>query len=285
LITSQHADTQIGDAGAAAVAGALEPRSNVDGDWTPSTALTELWLGGEWALILMVVTEEGWGCSCVAIVDRPLPFRLHKHGPAVQVYLSIVSVPFYPIYIDINIVIFYPLIQFIFSPEWREPNRRCGVLVVTPFALYRQRPSCLSVLSVHIPTLSNIKLEYFNSTHIRFHHNLITQTVAQSKCLDSAISTTPSPSLWPPLTRHHQRNGSLATKRMDRCIAKALPNQTIFTICSLLVILSFSVMRCFLNSAHSPLTSRRTTDEKSIHEWASHVFGRTAYCFMIFLFT
>jgi hypothetical protein len=52
------AANQIGDAGAAAVAGALEPRRNGDGRWTPSTALTELWLKGEWALILMVVTKE-----------------------------------------------------------------------------------------------------------------------------------------------------------------------------------------------------------------------------------
>jgi hypothetical protein len=41
------------------VAGALEPRRNGDGSWTPSTALTELNLWGEWALIAMVVTEEG----------------------------------------------------------------------------------------------------------------------------------------------------------------------------------------------------------------------------------
>jgi hypothetical protein len=54
-----HADNQIGDAGAAAVAGALEPRRNGDGSWTPSTALTVLDLGREWALISMVVTEEG----------------------------------------------------------------------------------------------------------------------------------------------------------------------------------------------------------------------------------
>jgi hypothetical protein len=70
----------------------------------------------------------------------------------------------------------------------------------------------LSLLSVHIPTLCNIKVEYFDSTHIRLHHNLITQTVAESKCLDSAISTTPTPSFRPPLTTHHQRNGSLAQK-------------------------------------------------------------------------
>jgi hypothetical protein len=50
---------QIGDAGAAAVAGALEPRRNGDGSWTPSTGLTVLGLECEWALILMVVTEEG----------------------------------------------------------------------------------------------------------------------------------------------------------------------------------------------------------------------------------
>jgi hypothetical protein len=39
---------QIGDAGAAAVAGALEPRRIGDGSWTPSTALTGLNLAGEW---------------------------------------------------------------------------------------------------------------------------------------------------------------------------------------------------------------------------------------------
>jgi hypothetical protein len=41
------------------VAGALEPRRNEDGRWTPSTALTKLTLGGEWVLIFMVVAEEG----------------------------------------------------------------------------------------------------------------------------------------------------------------------------------------------------------------------------------
>jgi hypothetical protein len=40
------------------VASALELRRNGDGSWTPSTALTALWLGGEWVLNLMVVTEE-----------------------------------------------------------------------------------------------------------------------------------------------------------------------------------------------------------------------------------
>jgi hypothetical protein len=40
------------------VAGALEPRRNGDGSWTPSTALTMLVLYGEWALISMVVAEE-----------------------------------------------------------------------------------------------------------------------------------------------------------------------------------------------------------------------------------
>jgi hypothetical protein len=30
---------------------------------------------------LMVVPEEEWGCSCVYIADRQLPFRLHKHRP------------------------------------------------------------------------------------------------------------------------------------------------------------------------------------------------------------
>jgi hypothetical protein len=47
---------QIGAAGAAAVASALEPRRNGDGSWTPSTALTALGLAGEWALILVAVT-------------------------------------------------------------------------------------------------------------------------------------------------------------------------------------------------------------------------------------
>jgi hypothetical protein len=54
-----HADNRIGDAGAAAVAGALEPRRNGDGSWTPSTALTALSLYGEWVLILTGVIEEG----------------------------------------------------------------------------------------------------------------------------------------------------------------------------------------------------------------------------------
>jgi hypothetical protein len=54
-----HADNRIGDAGAAAVAGALEPRRNGDGSWTPSTALTDLYLHIEWVLISMVVAEEG----------------------------------------------------------------------------------------------------------------------------------------------------------------------------------------------------------------------------------
>ena len=53
---------RIGAAGAAAVAGALEPRRNGDGSWTPSTALTMLGLAREWALISMFVTEECWGC-------------------------------------------------------------------------------------------------------------------------------------------------------------------------------------------------------------------------------
>jgi hypothetical protein len=53
-----HAGNKIGDAGAAAVASALEPRRNGDGSWTPSTALTVLGLWGEWVLILMVVTKE-----------------------------------------------------------------------------------------------------------------------------------------------------------------------------------------------------------------------------------
>jgi hypothetical protein len=51
------AGNQTGDAGAGAVAGALEPRRNGDGSWTPSTALTVLNLGSEWALISMVVSE------------------------------------------------------------------------------------------------------------------------------------------------------------------------------------------------------------------------------------
>ena len=41
------------------MAGALEPRRNGDGTWTRSTALTELDLGREWALISMLVTVEG----------------------------------------------------------------------------------------------------------------------------------------------------------------------------------------------------------------------------------
>jgi hypothetical protein len=53
------AANQIGDAGAAAVASALQPRRNGDGSWTPSTALTVLELYGEWVMILMVVAEEG----------------------------------------------------------------------------------------------------------------------------------------------------------------------------------------------------------------------------------
>jgi len=52
------AGNQIGDTGAAAVAGALEPRRNGDGSWTPSTGLTVLGLECEWVLILMVVTEQ-----------------------------------------------------------------------------------------------------------------------------------------------------------------------------------------------------------------------------------
>jgi hypothetical protein len=40
------------------VAGALEPRRNEDGSWTPSTALTMLYLQSEWVLILMDVKEE-----------------------------------------------------------------------------------------------------------------------------------------------------------------------------------------------------------------------------------
>jgi hypothetical protein len=53
------AANQIGDAGAAAVASALEPRRNGDGSWTPSTALTLLSLGGEWVLTSIVVAKEG----------------------------------------------------------------------------------------------------------------------------------------------------------------------------------------------------------------------------------
>jgi hypothetical protein len=53
------AGNRIGGAGAAAVAGALEPRRNGDGSWTPSTALTKLNLYGECSLISMVVAEEG----------------------------------------------------------------------------------------------------------------------------------------------------------------------------------------------------------------------------------
>jgi hypothetical protein len=58
ISTPLHAGNQIGDEGAAAVAGVMEPRRNGDGRWTPSTALTELVLGGEWALISMDVAEE-----------------------------------------------------------------------------------------------------------------------------------------------------------------------------------------------------------------------------------
>jgi hypothetical protein len=113
---------------------------------------------------------------------------------------------------------------------------------------------------------------------------LITQTVAPSKCLNSAISATPTPSLRP--SHHTSPTERVArTKIMDRCIAKALPNQTNFAISSFSVILSFLVICCFHCSAHSPLTSRRTTDEKSIREWASHIFGRIACCFLVFLFT
>jgi hypothetical protein len=75
LITSPlHAGNKIGGAGAAAVASALQPRRNGDGSWTPSTALTDLRLHGEWSLILMIVaTEEELSCSCVSIVGRPIP--------------------------------------------------------------------------------------------------------------------------------------------------------------------------------------------------------------------
>jgi hypothetical protein len=37
---------------------------------------------------LMVEREEEWGCSCVSIAGRQLPFRLHKYRPTVQVNLS-----------------------------------------------------------------------------------------------------------------------------------------------------------------------------------------------------
>jgi hypothetical protein len=53
------AGNRIGGAGAAALAGALEPRRNGDGSWTPSTALTELHLQCEWVLISMVLAKEG----------------------------------------------------------------------------------------------------------------------------------------------------------------------------------------------------------------------------------
>jgi hypothetical protein len=49
---------KIGDAGASAVASAWEPRRNGGGSRTPSTARTGLYLGSEWALILMVSIEE-----------------------------------------------------------------------------------------------------------------------------------------------------------------------------------------------------------------------------------
>jgi hypothetical protein len=156
--------------------------------------------------------------------------------------------------------------------------------VVIPFALYKQRPSCFSVLSIHVPTLSNINVEYLHSIHIRLHHNFIIQTVAQSKCLDSATSTTPTPSFRPPSHQTSPTERVARKKRMGRCIAKALPNQMIFTS-SLLVVLSFLVMCCFHSSTHTPLTSKRTTDEKSMYEWASNIFDITPYGFMIFLFT
>jgi hypothetical protein len=74
LISSPlYAGNNIGNAGAAAVAGALEPRRNGDGSWTPSTTLTVLGLEGEWALISMVVSEEELGCSCVSIVGCLIP--------------------------------------------------------------------------------------------------------------------------------------------------------------------------------------------------------------------
>jgi hypothetical protein len=53
-----HAGNQIGAAGAAAVANALEPRRNGDDNWTPSTGLTVRRLVVEWVLILMDVTQE-----------------------------------------------------------------------------------------------------------------------------------------------------------------------------------------------------------------------------------
>jgi hypothetical protein len=37
---------------------ALKPRRNGDGSWTPSTALAEWDLYGEWTLMLMVVVTE-----------------------------------------------------------------------------------------------------------------------------------------------------------------------------------------------------------------------------------
>jgi hypothetical protein len=53
-----HAVNNIGDAGAAAVASALEPRRNGDGSLAPSTAQALLSLGGEWVLTSMGVTEQ-----------------------------------------------------------------------------------------------------------------------------------------------------------------------------------------------------------------------------------
>jgi hypothetical protein len=41
----------------------------------------------EWVLILMDVTQEKWGCSCVSSVCRPIHFRLHNHCRTVQVDL------------------------------------------------------------------------------------------------------------------------------------------------------------------------------------------------------
>jgi hypothetical protein len=93
-----------------------------------------------------------------------------------------------------------------------------------------------------------------HSTNIRLHHNLITQTDVESKLPRFGCLNKSDPFPSPPYHQTSQTERVARWKRMDRCIAKALPNQTIFTISSFLVILSFLVMCCFHSSAHSPLT-------------------------------
>jgi hypothetical protein len=141
---------------------------------------------------------------------------------------------------------------------------------------------CLSVLSAHIPTLSNINVVSLNTYPTLSQLDYTDCCAIQVPRFGHLHNTDPFPS---PLIRHGRRsasirlspqlrplpfdplspditNGTGRSRKMDRCIAKALPNQTICTISSLLVILAFLVVCCFLSSAHSPLTSRRTTDEK-----------------------